>query len=87
MIKGINRQVIEVADTGSEYFERAMLFVSPGFSETERHILEQEAKKMLRRMEEPSKMKLRRKNWYLVPRMAVSAVVGAAVAVLATFCF
>ena len=45
MIKGINRQVIEVADTGSEYFERAMLFVSPGFSETERHILEREAKK------------------------------------------
>ena len=45
MIKGVNRQIIEVADTGSEYFERAMLFISPGFSETERHVLEREAKK------------------------------------------
>ena len=86
MIKGVNRQIIEVADTGSEYFERAMLFISPGFSETERHVLEREAKKMLRKMEGPSKMRMRRKYWYLVPRMAASAVVGAAVAVLAVFC-
>ena len=87
MIKGVNRQIIEVAETGSEYFERAMLFISPGFSDTERHILEREAKKMLRKMEEPSKIKLRRRNWYVVSRMALSALAGAGVAALVTFCF
>ena len=28
MIKGINRQVVEVSDTGSEYFEKIMFFVN-----------------------------------------------------------
>ena len=29
MIKGVNRQVIEVVDTGSPYFERAILIINP----------------------------------------------------------
>ena len=29
MIKGVNRQIIEVLDTGNEYFERALLVVRP----------------------------------------------------------
>lgn len=29
MLKGINKQVIEVVDTGSVYFERAILIVNP----------------------------------------------------------
>ncbi|MBE6827174.1 MAG: hypothetical protein E7514_00995 [Ruminococcaceae bacterium] len=32
MIKGINKQVIEIHDTGSEYFERAILFVKPEYA-------------------------------------------------------
>ncbi len=31
MLKGVNRQVVEVADTGSEYFERAIFFVNPKY--------------------------------------------------------
>lgn len=31
MIKGINRQVVEVSDTGSEYFEKIMFFVKPEY--------------------------------------------------------
>ncbi len=87
MIKGVSRQIIEVADTGSEYFERAMLFISPGYSDAERQVLEREAKKMLRRMSDPSKMKNRRKNWYLASRMVVSALCGAAAVGLAVWCF
>ena len=33
MIKGVNRQIIEVTDTGNEYFERALLIVRPRFSD------------------------------------------------------
>ena len=29
MVKGVNKQVIEVVDTGSRYFERAILIVNP----------------------------------------------------------
>ena len=31
MIKGINRQVVEVNETGSEYFEKIMFFVKPEY--------------------------------------------------------
>ena len=31
MLKGVNRQVIEISDTGSRYFERAILIVRPEF--------------------------------------------------------
>lgn len=32
MVKGVNRQVLEIHETGSEYFERALFFVRPEFS-------------------------------------------------------
>lgn len=31
MIKGINRQVVEVTETGCEYFEKIMFFVKPEY--------------------------------------------------------
>jgi len=31
MIKGVNKQVVEVRDTGSEYFESALFFVDPKY--------------------------------------------------------
>lgn len=32
MIKGVNRQVLEVHETGSKYFEKALFFVNPEYS-------------------------------------------------------
>lgn len=32
MIKGINRQVVEVNDTGCDYFEKIMFFVKPEYA-------------------------------------------------------
>ena len=34
MVKGVNRQIIEINDTGNKYFERVLLFVSPARSDT-----------------------------------------------------
>ncbi|MBO5935718.1 MAG: hypothetical protein J6Q94_09560 [Clostridia bacterium] len=31
MLKGVNRQVVEVAETGSDYFEKALFFVNPKY--------------------------------------------------------
>ena len=32
MIKGINRQVVEVNDTGCDYFEKIMFFIKPEYA-------------------------------------------------------
>lgn len=32
MVKGVNRQVLEIHETGCEYFEKALFFVRPEFS-------------------------------------------------------
>ncbi|SFB77949.1 hypothetical protein SAMN02910406_00508 [Ruminococcus albus] len=42
MIKGVNKQIIEIKCTNSEYFERALLFVNSNcelFSENDPHIV------------------------------------------------
>ena len=44
MIKGINRSIIEVLDTGSVYYERALLVIKPEYASAQRELLEQEAK-------------------------------------------
>ncbi len=48
MIKGVNRQIIEVIDTGNEYFERALLVVRPRFSDVEPGRLHEEAQRVVR---------------------------------------
>lgn len=30
MVKGVNKQIIEINDTGNKYFEKVLLFVAPG---------------------------------------------------------
>ena len=45
MIKGVNRQIIEVTDTGSDYFERALLVVRANCTDTDTGMLHEEAKK------------------------------------------
>lgn len=47
MLRGVNKQIIEVKDTGSRYFERALLFVRPEFAEMRPGQLEAEANKFL----------------------------------------
>lgn len=47
MVKGINRQVLEIRETGSEYFERAFFFVNPQYAETDEKKLRAAAEKSL----------------------------------------
>lgn len=30
MVRGVNKQIIEINNTGNKYFERVLLFVAPG---------------------------------------------------------
>lgn len=43
MIKGVNRQVLEIHDTGCECFEKALFFVAPKFSTLSEKTLREKA--------------------------------------------
>lgn len=48
MIRGTNRFAVEISSTGSPYFERAICFVRPQFSECSRLSLHRAAREMIR---------------------------------------
>jgi len=56
MIKGINRQIIEVGETGNLYFEKAFLFVRPQLEEVDDQRLKNEANRMVERLGVPPKL-------------------------------
>ncbi len=47
MVKGVNRQIIEINDTGNRFFERVLLFVSPEGAELGSRELGKEAREFL----------------------------------------
>ena len=46
MVKGVNRTVIEVNDTGSEVFERIVFYVTPKYGNLNSRHLQQAVKKV-----------------------------------------
>lgn len=63
MIKGINRQMIEVTHTGSPYFERAFLVVRAGCSQPAEEALQSMAEKVVQQAD--SYAGLRQQRWRL----------------------
>lgn len=47
MVKGVNRTVIEINDTGNKYFNKVIFFVSPEYSSLPHSKLENRAKEYL----------------------------------------
>ncbi len=78
MVRGVNRQIIEVQETGSLYYEKAYLVVRPAFADAQVQALEREAKRVLREMGAPCSAK--RGSWWLGLRFLCSAALGAGVA-------
>ena len=79
MVRGVSRQIIEVQDTGNIYYEKAYLVVNPEFSETQRSLLEKEARQILRTMDAPSGMKRQNQKWQGVLRLFLAALIGAGI--------
>ena len=82
MLKGVNRNVIEVVDTDSELFERAILFVRPGGKERDPAYLERCAHSFLSRAK--LKRRILRKRAALGRALGhiLSACLGAGLAAL-----
>ncbi len=51
MVKGVNKTVIEINDTGSQMFERVVLFVSPQYGNISTKRLNSEARSLIRRFD------------------------------------
>lgn len=76
MVKGVNKTIIEINNTGSKYFDRVILFVNPSHSLVPRSRLEKRAQEIIRAAE-PGKTKEKRKNRkkliFLLPAVAAAA--------------
>lgn len=57
MIKGINKQILEVTATESPYFDKIIFFVRPQAQSTNEQILKNEAEKISKEIRKPPKCK------------------------------
>lgn len=79
MIKGINRQVIEVRDTGSIYYEQAWFMVRPEYTRMQHNVLEKEARSIIKKTGAPSCTTPKRNLLFWATRLGASAVTGSLV--------
>ena len=60
MVKGVNRQVLEIRETGSVYFERAFFFVKPEYADTDEQKLRAAAERLFPGVDKVPKPKRKR---------------------------
>lgn len=87
MVKGVNRQVLEIRETSSPYFERAFFFVKPEYVDTDEKKLRAAAEQALSQTEKPPKIKTRcakRMYYWLFGALACVAGVGTAILLIVT---
>ncbi len=85
MIKGVNRQVVEITQTDCEYFERILFFVKPEFASVSEGKLRERAGMMSTSADKPPATKIRRKRVFEIACLAGSAIAGAGIYALAVF--
>ena len=84
MLRGINRQMIEIPHTDSPYFERALLVVRPGVDDAREDTLSAAAKELLQTAGSCSHLRRGRRRQLLARLVLalVSALLGGGVALL-----
>ena len=84
MEKGVNRQVLEIHETGSDYFEKAMFFVKPEYSTLGEKKLTASAAQLLKNpCCVPKSRREKQKNGLLLAAKLISAAgIGAALTAL-----
>ena len=87
MIRGINRQIIEVCDTGNQYFERALLFVKPEYAGVDHKMLKAQAQNLIRGYVPPYKRLRKYKQsagkWLVILCLLIAGMVVGAVIISA----
>lgn len=81
MVKGVSKCVIEVNNTDSEYFERAILFVRPEKQDTHDDIVNYQAIRYLKSLGADKKRNNAKKKVYMfIMKLALMGSAGALIA-------
>lgn len=87
MIKGVNRQVIELTQTKCEYFEKVLFFIKPEFAATSEGTLRERASLIADSAGIPPASRLKRRKLLEALKLGGSALVGAAVTAVLSLIF
>lgn len=83
MIKGVNRQVLEITNTENPYFERVIFFVKPEYGNEDRAKLKKEAENYASSAGKPPKSRKTKKEIrYLIMQSILCLGAGAALTFL-----
>lgn len=82
MIKGVNRQVVELSQPECEYFEKILFFVKPEFAEVSEGKLRERAAKMSSDKTLPPPTRIKRSKLLAAAKITASASVGALITAL-----
>ena len=85
MIKGVNRQVVEITQTKCEYFEKVLFFIKPEYAATSEGTLRERASLIADSAGIPPASKLKRQKIYSALKLSGAALAGAAVSALVSF--
>lgn len=80
MVKGVNKNVIEISDTGNDCFERAILFVRSNSEESDGEQLRCRAAEFLAGLRIRPRFYSRGGFWLSALKLAAAATAGAAAA-------
>lgn len=84
MVKGVNKQIVEIVRTDNAYFEKAILFVNPEKSMTDQKELQEQADFFVETYMKPEKNALfaRRSFWRVLLQVGCGALGGALLSML-----
>ncbi len=85
MIKGINRQVVEVRETGSEYFERILFFVKPEYASVSEGKIRERAGLIANKTSKPPVTKLKKEKYIEVGKLVLCLCAGVLIGALAVW--
>ncbi|MBR3815753.1 MAG: hypothetical protein IKJ27_03385 [Clostridia bacterium] len=85
MIKGINRQVVEVRETGSDYFERILFFVKPEYAAVSEGKIRERAGMIADKTARPPVTKVRKEKYTEVIRLLFCLFSGILIGALAVW--
>ena len=79
MIKGVNRQVVEITQTQCEYFEKVLFFIKPEYSAISEGDLRERASIIAQGASLPPATRLRKSKIRLALSMSAAACAGAVI--------
>ena len=85
MLKGVNRQVVEISQPESAYFEKVIFFVKPGFSEIGENKIRSSADELIKSASPPPRERVcrsGREKAGIFIKLSLAALSGAAVTAL-----